>query len=75
MHAAKLENSPRLQRVHELLSDGLPHSSWEITEKARVAAVGTCVSELCKNGFTINHVIEEGIHYYTMEVTGDAVTD
>lgn len=53
MHAAKIERSPRLQRVHALLSDGAEHSTREIMAEAHVCAVNSCVAELRDNGFYI----------------------
>ena len=50
MHAARIERSPRLQRVHALLSDGQEHSTMEIIAEAKVAAVNSCVAELRENG-------------------------
>ena len=53
MHAARLERSPRLRRVHELLIDGREYSTFEIVEGARVCAVNSIVSELRANGLII----------------------
>lgn len=50
MHAARIESSPRLQRVHALLSDGAEHSTLEIVAGARVCAVNSIVAELRENG-------------------------
>ena len=50
MHAAKLEKSPRLRRVHALLSDGCERSTLEIAIGARVCAVNSCIAELRANG-------------------------
>ena len=53
MHAAKIERSPRLQRVLQILSDGREHSTREIVMNAEVMAVNACVAELRHNGCTI----------------------
>ena len=53
MHAASLDRSPRLQRVHALLSDGVERSTLEIIAKAKVCAVNSCVAELRANGCRI----------------------
>ncbi len=53
MHAARFEHSPRLQRVHQLLSDGVERSTLEIVTGAQVCAVNSCISELRENGFYI----------------------
>jgi hypothetical protein len=54
IHYAKLENSPRLQRVLKVLSDGLEHSTREIQRLADVCAVGTCMDELRENGINVS---------------------
>ncbi len=53
MHRARLERSPRLQRIMRVLADGREHTTWEIQSKARSCAVGTCISELRANGIPI----------------------
>ncbi len=53
MHAARIEFSERLQRVHALLSDGAEHSTYEIIAGAQVAAVNSIIAELRENGFYI----------------------
>ena len=62
MHAARLGRSERLRRVHELLSDGLEHSTLEIVLEARVCAVNSIVAELRANGFVIECRQERGSH-------------
>ena len=49
-HFAKLENSPRLQRIIEVLSDGAWHSTLDIQIQACVCAVSTSMSEISRNG-------------------------
>ena len=53
MHAARLEHSPRLQRVLQLLGDGRWYSTLDIVIGAGVCAVNSCVAELRANGFDI----------------------
>ena len=53
MHAAKLEKSPRLQRVYSLLKAGRPYTTREIMAYADVCAVNSCIAELRDNGFNI----------------------
>ena len=50
MHAARFDRSPRLQRVHALLADGLPRSTLDIARDAGVCAVNSCIAELRVNG-------------------------
>lgn len=54
MHSARLANSPRLRRVHDLLSDGAEHSTLEISIRAEVCAVNSCVAELRDQGADIH---------------------
>lgn len=53
MKYAKLENSERLQRVNNLLSDGKPHTTRDIIRKAHVCAVNSIIGELRLNGIEI----------------------
>jgi hypothetical protein len=64
MHAAKLKNSPRLQRVDKFLSDLRPHTTRDIIRGADVCAVNSCVAELRANGRTINGHWHDGKFYY-----------
>lgn len=54
MRAARIEHSPRLQRVAELLSDGRWYSTLDIIVGAGVCAVNSCVAELRANGLDID---------------------
>ncbi len=53
MHAARIDQSARLQRVAAVLADGKWHSTLDILIGAGVCAVNSCVSELRANGLTI----------------------
>ena len=53
MHFARLASSPRLQRVHSFLEDGLEHSTLEVALGAQVVNPGTYVSELRAQGAVI----------------------
>lgn len=64
MHAAKLENSDRLQRVAELLDTGNEYSTLEIIIHANVCAVNSIVSELRCNGMDIKCQRRGGIWFY-----------
>ena len=50
MHAACLERSPRLQRVHALLSDGVERLTLGISRSASVCAVNSGIAQLRVNG-------------------------
>lgn len=54
MHFARLASSPRLQRVHRFLEDGLEHSTLEVALGAQVVNPGTYISELRAQGAVIN---------------------
>lgn len=54
MRAARIEHSPRLQRVAELPSDGRWYSTLDIIVGAGVCAVNSCVAELRANGLDID---------------------
>lgn len=65
IHYAKLENSPRLQRLLTLLQDGQRHSTMDIITKAKICAVNTAVSELRRNGYVIGQEqVKQGLHEY-----------
>jgi len=53
MKHARLENSPRLQRVAWLLAAGHEYSTAEIVAYAKVCAVNSAVAELRANGLPI----------------------
>ena len=54
LHAAKIDNSARLQRVRDLLLDGRPHTTRDIIRTAGVCAVNSCIAELRANGYKIS---------------------
>lgn len=72
MHAARLDRSDRLRRVHALLAGGGEHSTLEIVTGARVCAVNACIAELRENGAeivcrqTTCHATGERIWLYRM---------
>lgn len=53
IHYAKLENSPRLQRLRDYLADGEWRTTLDIIVNAAVCAVNSAVCELRMNGYTI----------------------
>lgn len=55
MHNAKIESSKRLQSVLALLKGrgSRGATTWEIMQECRCLAPGTTISELRKNGYTI----------------------
>ncbi len=72
MHAARLEKSPRLQRVLEVLSDGQAHTTYEIVQQAQVCAVNSIVAELRQNGYSIDcRRRADRFYYQLMKEAGD----
>ena len=66
IHAAKLDNSPRLQRVMRVLEQCDEVSSWNLQQLARVCAPGTCAAELRAQGVPIQIRQEGRIWYYSL---------
>jgi hypothetical protein len=58
IHAAKIDRSPRLNRVLRVLRDGREHTSWELQMEAR---------ELRANGYAISRRQSGRVHYYQLE--------
>lgn len=67
MNSAKLNTSPRLDRVFNLLLSGQEYSTLDIIRLANVCAVNSIVSELRDNGCKIHCVRRGNIWYYRME--------
>lgn len=66
IHAAKIENSPRLQRVYELLLSG-PKTTREIVRQADVCAVNSIAKELRENGINVEcKPIRKGVFQYRL---------
>ena len=62
-HAAKVDKSPRLQRLVEYLrkSGRQGATSWELMQACSLVAVSTCISELRWQGYLIE-TTHEGTH-------------
>ena len=71
IHAAKVDNSPRLQRVLEVLLDYKPHTTRDIIRRAFCCAVNSCISELRENGYeiTCNRIGRSRYEYVLVEET------
>ena len=54
MHAARVDRSPRLQRVLDVLRDGQEHSTLDLVRRAGVCAVNSIVAELRAGGYAIS---------------------
>jgi biotin operon repressor len=67
MKAARIETSPRLQRVRDLLADGREYSTLDIVIGASVCAVNSCIAELRANGYAITCRRAGDIWFYRME--------
>jgi len=67
MRHARIEKSPRLQRVRDYLAkDGLWHTTRDIMYSAHICAVSAAVSELRANGLTIETRSSDRVWYYRM---------
>ena len=64
MKYAKLETSPRLQRVAALLAGGQWHTTMGIVHGAQVMAVNSAIAELRANGLAIECKREGDIWSY-----------
>ncbi len=54
MNYARIENSPRLKRLAEVLADGREHSTLDLVGRAGICAVNSAVAELRENGYDID---------------------
>ena len=68
IHAALMENSPRLRRVAWFLSDRKPHSTREIVRECDVCAIPAIKAELIhpKNKLEIECKRKGDYYYYTL---------
>lgn len=53
MHYARLERSPRLQRLLAVLRQGGWYSTRELVKQAEVMAINSAADELRANGFDV----------------------
>lgn len=67
MHAARLDASPRLQRVLDVLMTGRDLTTLDIVVEAGVCAVNSCVAELRANGYDIRCWREGALWFYRLE--------
>ena len=68
IHYAKLNNSPRLQRLLAFLRDGKPHTTRNILKAIDICAVNTAICELRRNGFDVAcRCIGKGRFEYQLE--------
>lgn len=54
IHYARLQQSQRLQRVLKYLSDGKPHTTFEIIMGTGQCAINSIIAELRMNGLAIS---------------------
>lgn len=69
MHAANIENSPRLQQVLAYLRKG-PATTFEIMMGCGVCAVNSIIAELRSNGYSITCSQvkgKRGVYLYQLE--------
>ena len=72
IHFAQLKNSPRLQRFLKVLSDGRPHTTMEIIQRAEVCNPHTCKAELVAQGYPIRcrpagKPFKKGVYLYQLD--------
>jgi len=69
MHAANIEDSPRLQKVRDFLRRKGAATTLEIIQGCQVCAVNSIIAELRANGFTVecNAVKgQRGVYSYSL---------
>jgi hypothetical protein len=64
MHAARIEQSDRLQRVARYLADGIPRSTLEIIHGTGCCAINSIVAELRENGIPVSCTRVGDVWYY-----------
>lgn len=60
MHAAKIDDSPRLQKVRDFLRRNGPATTFRIIEQCHVCAVNSIIAELRANGYVITCTAVKG---------------
>lgn len=75
IHYARLNKSPRLQRLLKFLSDLEPHTTLDIIVGAGICSVNTAICELRLNGFDIpcklREVRDDGAKIYEYQLCMD----
>lgn len=69
MHAASIDDSPRLQKVRDFLRRNGAATTLEIIKGCEVCAVNSIIAELRANGFTIRCDAvkgQRGVYRYTL---------
>ena len=75
-HAARLSNSPRLQRVLALLERGGRYSTRDIIARADVCAVNSIATELKANGIPVRcQQVGRGRFEYWIERDNQCTTE
>lgn len=70
MHAAKIEDSPRLQKVRDFLRRVGSATTFEIVLGCQVCAVNSIIAELRENGFKIKCEAvkgQKGVYRYILD--------
>lgn len=72
IHYAKLDNSPRLQRLLHMLSDKREYTTRDIVHGAEICAVNTAICELRRNlepfGMTVKCRYVDGHYNYRLAI-------
>ena len=72
IHFAKLDTSPRLQRLLMHLSDGAEHSTLDIVKNTHLCAINSAITELRRNNIPVTcRRVDKGLYTYQLtELTG-----
>jgi hypothetical protein len=68
MHYARIEHSPRLKRLAEVLADGREHSTLDLAMRASICAVNSAVAELRANGHDITCRRQGDTWFYRLNI-------
>ena len=68
MNYARLESSPRLQRLAEALADGREHSTLDLALRAGICAVNSAIAELRNNGYDIDCTRRGDLWFYRLHL-------
>lgn len=76
MHAARIEDSPRLQKVLEFLRHKRAATTFEIIQGCNVCAVNSIIAELRANGYNVTCSAvpkQRGVYRYEL-IEGDQLS-
>lgn len=71
MHYAQIKTSIPLQKIYAVLADKQWHTTYAIMAATGSCTVGTRISELRRNGFTIDCRMQKGTRNYEYRMEGE----